>query len=289
MTTACLIFLSISLVCYLIAALLFQGHFFLRKPGWHSPGVGLLLVGMAVHGLGLLLHFAITGQSPFSSMLVIVSLLVLATLTTVLLIERFFRLHIAVLITPLAFLGLLYPTLMPLRFEAAESILLQYPWLGIHVVLSMLGLVGFALAACTASAYLVQARMLRRGRLNSFLPALDAASNATYHFAVVGFSIFSFGLGMGIIWLFGAPGEHLAPRDTKIWLALPTWLLFAGYLYLRGVAGRHESRLKWLVIVGFLFAAANMIGVRHDFTEEVAKSSADSRSTIPMAEIALST
>ena len=149
-------------------------------------------------------------------------------------------------------LGLLYPLLLPIRFAEAESILVEYPFLGIHVVLTLLGHVGFALAFCSAVGYLVQHQALKKGRLNRYLPALDTAAAATFRFAGGGFSLFTLGLGMGVIWLFGAPGEHLAGGDTKIWLALPTWFVFGIYLYLRGIGRRHGRRLKWLVIAGFV-------------------------------------
>ena len=265
LTTECAIFLSISLLFYALSTLFFQGHFLLRKSHWKGRGHRTLQIGMGIHALGLGLHFLLSGQPPFSNMLVVISLLVIVLLLVGLLIERFSRLSLGLLLSPLALLGLLYPMLMPVRFEEAESILLRYPWLGVHVFISMFGLVGFALAFCTAITYLVQVRFLKRGRLNNYLPALDTSASATYRFAAIGFSVFTLGLGMGLIWLFGAPGEYLQARDTKIWMALPTWLMFAVYLYLCGIGRRHGSRLKWLVIFGFLLALANLFGVRHNF------------------------
>ena len=275
MTTACVVFLSISLLCYLAASLLVHGSFLLARPTWERPGGLLLRFGMGIHAIGLALHFLMSGQSPFSSMLVVISLLIIAMLGTGMLIERYSPIrHATLFAAPLAFLGLLYPMLMPVRFDAAQSILLRYPWLGVHVAISMLGLVGFALAFCTAVSYLLQARLLNRGRLNRFLPALDSAASATFQFAAAGFIVFTLGLGMGVIWLFGAPGEYLGLQDAKIWMALPTWLLFATYLYRRGVRGIHSSRLKWLVIFGFILAVANLVAVRHGFDEEDGSSSA---------------
>ena len=269
MTAACTLFLSTSLLLYLGATLLFQGHFLLHRSCWQSWARRCLQLGAGIHGLGVLLHLLMSGQSPFSSMLVVVSLLVIALLVAGLLLEHRTRVrHLGLLLAPLAFLALLYPVLMPVRVSQAESILIRYPWLGVHVAVSLLGLVGFALAFCTAITYLIQSRLLKRGRLTSYLPALDTAASATYHFAGAGFSVFSLGLGMGIVWLFGSPGESLAPGDTKILLAVPTWVMFAGYLYLRGVRGRYGSRLKWLVIVGFLLAVVNLFGVRHHFETE---------------------
>ena len=95
----------------------------------------------------MILHLMLSGQSPFTSMLVIISWLVVALVVASLLAERYLHLrHLGLLSAPLAFLGLLYPLLMPIRFEQAESILVEYPFLGVHVVLTLLGHVGFALA-----------------------------------------------------------------------------------------------------------------------------------------------
>ncbi len=268
MTNACAITLGISLLFYLGATLLFQGHLLLRKSRWDAWGHRFLLSGLLIHILGMCMHFLFSGQPPLSNMLVVVSLLTIALLLATILTERYTSVrHLSLLAAPLGFFALLYTLLMPIHFEKAESMLLRYPWLGVHVTLSLLGYIGFALAFCAAVIYLIQSRSLKKGRLNHYLPPLNAAASATYHFSAVGFSLFTLGLGMGFIWLFGAPGEYLAPRDTKIWMAVPTWLAFATYLYRRGIAGQQDSRLKWLVIAGFLLALANLLGVRHDFEE----------------------
>ena len=184
MTTACAITLGIALALYLAAALLFQGQFLLRKHGWAAPGRKSLGLGLAVHLIGMILHLMLSGQSPFTSMLVIISWLVVALVVASLLAERYLHLrHLGLLSAPLAFLGLLYPLLMPIRFEQAESILVEYPFLGVHVVLTLLGHVGFALAFCAAIVYLVQHQALKKGQLNRYLPALATPGEATFRFA----------------------------------------------------------------------------------------------------------
>ena len=174
MTTACVLTLGLSLVLYLAATLLFQGSFLLRKTGWESLGRRALLVGVSVHVFGMVLHATLSGQSPFSSLLVIISWLIIALLGGALLAEHYTRVrYLSLLAAPLAFLALLYPMLMPVELANRDHVLVQYPWLGVHVVLSLLGYVGFARAFCTAAAYLLQQRALKRGRLNHYLPALE--------------------------------------------------------------------------------------------------------------------
>ncbi len=271
MTAACLLFLGVSLCCYLAAAFLYHVRLFFNKPHLDRWGRNGLLLGVAVHAVGVILHLLLSGQPPFSSMLLLVSLLIIPFVGAGLAIEEFTRVrHLGLLLAPLAFLGLLYPLLMPVQFDEAESMLLRFPWLGVHVLVTLLGDAGFALAFCTAASYLIQSRQLKRGRLNRYLPALDTAGRITDYAVGYGFFLFSAGLAMGLVWLLGAPGEFLGRGDPKVLMAVPTWLAYAAYLYLRGVRGEYGSRLKWLVIAGFLFVVANLLGVRHDFAVNAA-------------------
>ena len=181
MTFECAVTLSVSLACYLGASLLFQGAFFLQKPDLGRWGQRLLVGGMAIHAGGIALHLAISRLSPLTNMLTVISLFVIGFLLAGLLLERYTRVrHLTLLLAPLAFLGLLYPVLMPVQFDQAESLLLHYPWLGVHVALTLVGHVGFALAFCAAVVYLWQTYFLKRGRLNRYLPALDTAAAATF-------------------------------------------------------------------------------------------------------------
>lgn len=266
MTTECAVFIGLSLLLYLAASLSAQGAFFLQRPALEQWARRLAGAGIGVHAVGIGLHILISGQSPLGNMLSIVSLLVIGFLLAGLALERYARVrHLNLFLTPLAFLGLLYPVLMPVQFDEAESMLLHYPWLGVHVGLTLIGHIGFALAFCAAAAYLWQNRQLKSGRLNRYLPALDTAAAATFASAGAGFFFFTLGLLMGIVWLYGAPGEYLGGRDTKIWMAVPAWLLYAFYLYQRGVRGLYSSRNKWLIIAAFGLVLANLLGVRHDF------------------------
>ena len=268
MTTACVLTLGLSLTCYLVAAVLFQVHFLRHKTGFETWGRRILLVGLATHALGMGLHMLLSGQSPFAHRLTVLSLGILGLLSVGQVVERFARVrHLNLLLAPMAFLGLLYALVLPVRLDGAHGVLFKYPWLGVHVSLVVLGQIGFAIAFCTANIYLIQARNLKQGRLSHYLPALDTAANTTFYSVGIGFFFFTIGLLMGVIWLFGSPGEYLGPKDSKIWMALPAWAVFALYLYLRGVAGQFGSRLKWLVVAGFLLVLANLLAVPHDFRD----------------------
>ena len=267
MTTACVIFLAISLCCYLISSFLYYGRLFFNKPQMSQWGRAGLILGVSIHTIGIAMHLLMSGLSPFSNMLSVISLLIIFFAGIGIAIEYLARIgHLGLLLAPLAFLALLYPMLMPVQFHEAESMLLRFPWLGVHVFVTLLGDVGFTLSFCTAAIYLFQVWQLKQGQLNRYLPALDIAGKITDYAAGCGFFLFSIGLAMGLVWLFNTPGDFLGHSDAKILLALPTWLCYAAFLYMRGIRGEFGSRLKWLVIVGFLFVVINLLGVRHDFT-----------------------
>ena len=156
MTTSCLVSLGIALALYLGAALAFQAHLWLGHPAWERWGRRGLLTGVAVHALGLLLHVLFAPPPWLANMTFVTSLVVIAFVAAGLLLERFTPLrHFNLVLAPLAFLGTLYPLLMPVRFEESGYILLRYPWLGAHVLTTLLGQVGFSLSFCAAAAYLL--------------------------------------------------------------------------------------------------------------------------------------
>ena len=269
MTIACIITLTTSLCLYFAASILLHVSFVISKSRWREYGLHLILAGLLIQIFGMFLHAILSNSSPFSNMLVIVSWLVIIIITIALLVERFTKLrYLVFMVTPLAFVALLYPLLMPVEFRESEIILLRFPWLGAHVVLTLVGYVGQALAFCTATTYILQKNKLKQGSLNQYLPALDTASKATFYFASAGFFCFTLGLSMGIICYFDAPGEFLHGQDLKIWMALPTWMLFGLYLYRRGIRRDHGSKLKWLIILGFLTAITNLVAIRHDYDEQ---------------------
>jgi ABC-type uncharacterized transport system permease subunit len=266
MTPVCATTLSLSLLLYLTAALLFQGRLLFQRSRWDAWGHRSLIAGLVIHALGMTLHIVFSGKSPVSSVLVLVSLVALAIVALALVSERYLGArHVSLVAAPLAFVALLYALLMPVRIDAAEHLLVRFPWMGLHVLLSLLGDVGFAVAFCGAVAYLAQHRALKSGKLNRYLPSLDVSARITFRFAAGGFWFFTVGMAMGLIWFFGAPGAYLRVQDSKLWISLPTWCVFAAYVFRRGISRQHGSRLKWLVIGGFLLALASLLAVRHQF------------------------
>ena len=101
-----------------------------------------------------------------------------------------FRHHLHVLgsfIVPLALLSLVSAAALP---EAAPTLTPVFRTLWVHVTLSMLGTVGFAVAFVAGVMYLIQDGLLKSKRFNvlySKLPALDFLDNLNQRSIVTGF------------------------------------------------------------------------------------------------------
>ena len=178
----------------------------------------------------MVLHMLLSGQSPFAHRLTVLSLGILGLLGVGQVVERFARVrHLNLLLAPMAFMGLLYALVLPVRFDGAQGVLFRYPWLGVHVAMVVLGQIGF----CHRFLYpptstLSRARNLKRGRLNNYLPALDTAADTTFYAVGTGFLLFLLWAGNGHYLALWCPGRIPGPeRQQDLVMALPAWGVFA--------------------------------------------------------------
>ena len=113
-----------------------------------------------------------------------------------------FRHHLHVLgsfIVPLALLSLVSAAALP---EAAPTLTPVFGTLWVHVTLSMLGTVGFAVAFVAGVMYLIQDGLLKSKRFNvlySKLPALDFLDNLNQRSIVTGFPLLTLGIITGAL------------------------------------------------------------------------------------------
>ncbi len=132
----------------------------------------------------------------------------------------------------------------------------------VHIGVNMLGLVAFALAFGAAIAYVLQDRALRRKQLDGLfqrLPALDVLDRFGLRAISVGFPLLTIGIVTGAFWAFRIhpDGPVISAAQS---FALVAWVLFAGVLLLRVAVGWRGRRAAIGTIVGFLCAAAVIVG-----------------------------
>jgi ABC-type uncharacterized transport system permease subunit len=159
---------------------------------------------------------------------------------------RFRLLGLAVM-PPAALLLLLAVAVGPAGVGEAST-----PFLVAHVGLILAAVAGFAVAAGLAGFYLWEERQLKRRAsvLRLRVPPLDALDRLTGR--TIGVSLVALTLGM-TVGLFALDRIRL---DAAMALTVAAWFVFAAALALRYEAGWRGRRGAYLVLAGFILAAA---------------------------------
>ncbi|MBI5831323.1 MAG: cytochrome c biogenesis protein CcsA [Armatimonadetes bacterium] len=246
MTALCVLAETVALLGLLAAAVTFPLRLLRPDRDYTRWGQRGMLLGAGLLGMGLMAHFVRRGEGPLGDWANISFLLVLLLALAVLCVERFAkRPALAAFITPLMFgtalLGLL---------RAAKALpAISNHWLVVHILLSLVAYVCFTLAFAMAASYLISDHLLKRKQLERLplLPPLASADRVGHGAVMVGLALFTIGLLVGALtfWDFGVG------MDPKIPAAMVTWLIYAGYLGLRHLAGWRGRRLQWVLVAGF--------------------------------------
>lgn len=158
------------------------------------------------------------------------------------------------------------PSVSPLRPE------LRSYWLNLHPMLLMTAYAALANAFGVAVAFLVQERQVKSRKPTELcyrLPPLDELEALNGRIVAWAIPVLALGLGMGMVWAYEAWGRAWSwdPKETA---ALGTLALYAGFLWLRFVAGRRGRRPVLASMLGFAgvlltFFVMELAAVRHDF------------------------
>jgi len=174
-----------------------------------------------------------------------------------------FRHHLHVLgsfIVPLALVSLVSAAALP---ETAPTLTPVFRTLWVHVTLSMLGTVGFAVAFVAGVMYLIQDGLLKSKRFNvlySKLPALDFLDHLNQQSIVTGFPLLTLGIITGALYAELSLGSYLSWNPEQIW-ALVTWMFYFVVLTGRLTVGWRAKRAAYLTIIGFAGVILTFIGV----------------------------
>jgi cytochrome c-type biogenesis protein CcsB len=122
--------------------------------------------------------------------------------------------------------------------------------LAAHVAMMILAYSALSVSFAAALIYLLQG-----GEKNRFprLPKAEQLDEIGYRSVVVGFPLLALGIALGAYWANSAWGRYWGwdPKETS---ALATWLIYAGYLHMRGLRGWTGTRSTLMLVVGFTAA-----------------------------------
>ena len=246
---------------YTVSCGLYLVHLVRGSKGYSTLANRLLGLSAITHFGFLVAAQLLEGRLPFGDIYRTLSLVSLLTVLAFLLLEL--RYPVSVLgafltpVTLLFFLGSGLGTSVAPVPEDVRSALLP-----VHIAVNLLGIVAFALAFAAAIAYVLQERLLRRKRLTGIfqrLPALDVLDSIGLRAVITGFPLLTLGIVTGAFWAtrLHDRGTLVAPEQG---FALLAWLVFAAVLLLRVSAGWRGRRAAIGTILGFVCAAAVLVG-----------------------------
>ncbi len=123
----------------------------------------------------------------------------------------------------------------------------------VHILLAVIGVAVFALAAVLALLYLFEDRQLKRKRFGRVVgrgTPLDTLDRLALRCVSIGFPIFTVAIVTGALWVarLGLLRQALRPEYA---LAVVTWGAFGVLLVARLGAGWRGRRAAWLTLGGF--------------------------------------
>jgi cytochrome c-type biogenesis protein CcsB len=247
------VFLRVTAVVYLLAAISFGTYVILLKDSVSRLSSVILLCGFAIHTVSLVIHFFQTGFigiAEFREALSFYSWLMVAGF---LLVQLKYRLTVlGLIIAPLAFLM----TLGAFAFGTDAGELppaLESFWLPIHVTLAFLGNAAFALAFGVSLIYLLQEHHLKQKRITLLMkrfPSLEALDRLNYVLLVWGFPLMTLGILSGSIWAGAHWGNYWSWDPRQISSAI-AWLFYGALLHGRITAGLRGRKAALLTMMGF--------------------------------------
>ena len=254
-------FFVVTMALYFAATVSYLAYLLWATEALSKISLGITAVGFTSHSiaLGVGMVGATDVSSPgfhealsFSSWVLILVFLVVE-----------FRHHLHVLgsfIVPLALISLVFAAALP---ESAPTLTPVFRTLWVHVTLSMLGTVGFAIAFVAGVMYLIQDGLLKSKRFNvlySKLPALDFLDHLNQQSIVTGFPLLTLGIITGALSAEISRGSYLNWNPEQTW-ALVTWVFYFVVLMGRLTVGWRAKRAAYLTIIGFAGVILTLIGV----------------------------
>lgn len=256
-----MLLLQVTLVLYFIGTVLFLLYLVNRSDGVAKVAVGVVGLGFVTHSGGLALQLFSENQMQwvtFHKAMSFFSWSLVLVYMTVALRQKLYV--IGSFIFPLAFLALVSTAILPSEAPALNP-MFQTVWL--HVTLSMLGTVGFAVAFVAGLMYLMQVRLLKSKQFNVLsykLPPLDFLDALNQRSILLGFPFLTMGILTGALSAQISLGTYLNWNPEQTW-ALVTWVFYLIVLMGRVTMGWRAQKAAYLTIVGFAGVILTFLGV----------------------------
>lgn len=231
--------------------------FLAGKAGTTAPspwGPRLVALGAATHAGHIVLSSLVLNVCPVKGMHFGLSVVSMVACVAYAVLRKRFKVDVVgAFVAPLALTFFLASRFVNVHSPATA---IKSAILPIHVLVNLLGDALFVLAFAAAVAYLVQENLLKQKKLSGVfrrLPPLDALDRAEHRFLLAGFVLLTAGILTGTVWAYKVEAGTTADV-ARAALGYATWLVFAGVLVMRAVAGWRGRRAAYGTIAGFAVA-----------------------------------
>jgi ABC-type uncharacterized transport system permease subunit len=234
----------VTMVLYFAAATSFLAYVLRPSETLSNASLAMTATGFASHTIALGARMSGATEVSLPGFQEALSFFSWVLILVFLVVEFRHRLHVlGSFILPLALVSLVSAAALP---ETAPALTPVFRTLWVHVTLSMLGTVGFAIAFVAGLMYLIQDGLLKSKKFNvlySKLPALDFLDHLNQQSIVTGFPLLTLGIITGAL------------------SALVTWVFYFAVLMGRLTVGWRAKRAAYLTIIGFAGVILTLIGV----------------------------
>jgi ABC-type uncharacterized transport system permease subunit len=223
----------------------------------------LLLAGAILHGVAFARLHTLPNPPQLTDMPSAVALAAWLAVLVSLLLLRSGRLEgLAVLVAPLAFLGVFYESFS--LYESAPAAVFETgSWPHLHVILASAGLALLGVAGLAGALFLAEDRALKAKRAPSLwrsLPSLEALDRVNAVTLAAGFPLLSCGVIAGMFWTQAETGHLFVGGAHAVWSVI-AWAIYLALVVARFVAGRRGREAAALAAIGFAFLLFVVIGV----------------------------
>jgi cytochrome c-type biogenesis protein CcsB len=102
----------------------------------------------------------------------------------------------------------------------------------------------------------------QRLKISEKLRSYDGFPLVSYKAVLAGFVLLGLGIISGSVWAEIAWGSYWSWDPKEVW-ALAAWLVYMLYLHLRRAGAWNETRLSWLIVVGFAAVMFTFFGTNY--------------------------
>ncbi|HET6674771.1 MAG TPA: cytochrome c biogenesis protein CcsA [Nitrospiraceae bacterium] len=256
------IFFMVTMGLYFVSTVGFLAYLLRRVDTLSKISLATTGVGFVTHTIALVLRMVGTDRSVFPSFHEALSFFSWMLILVFLAVEFRRQIHVfGSFIVPLALVSLVSAAAVPSDNVATLQPVFKTLW--VHVALSMLGTVGFAVAFVAGLMYLIQDGLLKSKRFNVLyakLPALDYLDHLNQQAMILGFPLLTLGIITGAFSAEIVRGSYVSWNPEQTW-AVVTWVFYFVVLMGRLTVGWRAKRAAYLTIIGFAGVILTFVGV----------------------------